>query len=63
MTFEMPQPRPKGVRKPGRSDIVETAVIVGLAALVVIKGGGAVGGVFLGLGQMMAAVVSAVIHG
>lgn len=54
----MPQQKPVHVRKPGRGDLVETVVIVGLAALVVIKGGGAVSGIFLGLGQMMAAVVS-----
>lgn len=58
----MPHPKPDGVRKLSRADVVETALIVGLAALVLIKGGGAVGGVFLGLGQMMAAVVSAMLH-
>lgn len=58
----MSQPRTGSGRKLSRSDIVETAMIVGLAALVIIKGGGAVGGIFLGLGQMMAAVVSALMH-
>lgn len=58
----MPHPKPAGLRKLSRAEIVETALIVGLAALVVIKGGGAVGGIFLGLGQMMAAVVSALTH-
>lgn len=47
---------------PTRAEIIETSVIVGLAALVVIKGAGAVGGVFLGLGQMMAALVSVAMH-
>lgn len=51
--------KPAAVRNLRRADVIETAVIVALAALVVIKGGGAVGGVFLGLGHMMAAVVSA----
>jgi|GEM_PF-5225190 len=58
----MARSTPANARKSGRAEIVETAVIVALAALVVIKGGGAMGGVFLGLGQMMAAVVSALIH-
>jgi hypothetical protein len=58
----MTQPKPGGFRKLSRADVVETALIVGLAGLVIIKGGGAVGGVFSGLGQMMAAVASVVMH-
>ena len=54
----MPHPNPGGARKFSRGDVVETSVIVGLAALVVIKGRGAIGGVFSGIGQMMAALVS-----
>lgn len=48
--------------RPTHAEIIETSMIVGLAALVIIKGGGAVGGVFLGLGQMMAALVSLATH-
>ncbi|WP_156389449.1 hypothetical protein [Brevundimonas sp. Root1423] len=51
--------KPAADSKLSRANAVETSLIVGLAALVVIKGGGAVAGVFLGIGQMMAAVVSA----
>jgi len=58
----MPSSRQAGAGESRRAEIVETAVIVALAALVVIKGGGAMGGVFLGLGRMMAAVVSALIQ-
>lgn len=58
----MSQPRPGSARKAARASTVETAMIVGLAALVVIKGGGVVGGIFLGLGQMMAAVVSVIVN-
>lgn len=54
---------PDQVRKPRRGEIAETAVIVGLASLVVIKGGAAVSGIFLGIGQMTAAVVSALLGG
>jgi hypothetical protein len=48
--------------RPDRVEIIETSLIVALAALVVIKGAAAVGGVFLGLGQMMAALVSIATH-
>ncbi|MGZ9115261.1 MAG: hypothetical protein ACXW3K_11635 [Brevundimonas sp.] len=58
----MPQPMPGGARKLSRGDVVETSMIVGLAALVIIKGGGAIGGVFSGLGQMMAALASVAMH-
>lgn len=58
----MLQSRQGRFRPSGRADFVETAVIVALAALVLIKGGGAVAGVFLGIGRMMAAVVSALTY-
>ncbi|MGZ9098146.1 MAG: hypothetical protein ACXW3O_00455 [Brevundimonas sp.] len=54
----MPQQRPDGVRKRHPGAVVETTLIVGLAALAVIYGGGAVFSVFLGIGRMMAAVLS-----
>lgn len=54
----MLQSRPGRFRTFSRADVIETALIVALAALVLIKGGAAVGGVFLGIGRMMAAVVS-----
>ncbi|MGZ9113498.1 MAG: hypothetical protein ACXW3K_02655 [Brevundimonas sp.] len=58
----MPQRKASGARKLSRGDVVETSVIVGLAALVVIKGGGAIGGVFSGIGQMIAALASVAMH-
>lgn len=49
---------PPHLRKRIREDVVETALIVGLAALVVLYGGGAVGMIFAGVYRMMAAVIA-----
>ena len=54
----MRQQGPAAVRKRNRGDVIETSLIVGLAALVVIYGGGAVGTVFSGVYRVMAAVIS-----
>jgi hypothetical protein len=58
----MPRSKASGARKDSRRGVVETSMIVGLAALVVIKGGGAIGGVFSGIGQMIAALASVAMH-
>ena len=58
----MPKPGSGAGRKRSRGDVVETTLTVCLAALVVIYGGGVIGAVFSGIGQMMAAVISVLMH-
>lgn len=40
-----------------RSEQIETALVIGLAGLVMFKGAGAIAGIVLGLGQMMVALM------